>query len=142
MARKQKYSKKELKKLLFEFIEYKQAATFAELENRFGDEAKGSVSWCFGKANVCLWFNMSEKFYSALDDLFKVGKIYFSPTTKRAYRLDGIVPKAPIAKSYRKYEKKHWYPVVVKPVDFHELDLSSLKKVQRKKSKKQAKTKT
>jgi hypothetical protein len=85
--------------------------SFVELEQIVG--FSGDLAWGNDEYNIWSWFSMSEDACDALDNLLRDGYICLNPSEPLVYIIDGGIPRAPIAKSMRKYRNPHWLPVTV-----------------------------
>lgn len=99
---------------IYAYLE-KDAVSFAEIERKFG-----SGGWSFtieSLGEAWFWFNLTEKTYKALNELYSEKKILFYPSSRLVYLIDGIVPTYPMAKRGKYYKTTHWMPVVIYRTD-------------------------
>ena len=108
-----------LKQRLLEYIYFKRAVTFAELEAYFGDEFKGTKELGFPEFNIVVWPNVSERFAKTFMELEHEGLIskYIGPMSILGYFHDCKVLSLPIAKRQYKYKSLRWMPVLLNPTD-------------------------
>ncbi len=102
-----------MKDRILEYIRQNGDASFANLMDLLGDEAKGEMCWEIG-TNVILWFGMSEEMCTTLLQMKNDKLIEPVGCSPIIYLIDGHFPQAPIAKrpTLKGYKKEHWLPVL------------------------------
>lgn len=76
------------------------------------DGFAGGLSYGFPEKNIYFWFSCSQDAIDALNELMEEKKIDWQDTHPLTYYVDGVIPPAPVFKSYRAYKKPRWAPVV------------------------------
>jgi hypothetical protein len=101
---------------LIEFVERRGSVSFVEIEDYFGDQAKGDGIWGIG--NLVLWVNMSDKLVDALNDKQVREALIMKPAHWMVYAHDGRIPSLPLVKigdarrcATGKTKKRYWAPV-------------------------------
>lgn len=98
----------EFKEEIYNFLK-RGAVSFAEIQNKYGS---GEIAYGY-KDCTFYWFSLTEPTADAIHELYCEKRILFYPTTYLVYLADGMIPKAPIAKSSKDYKTDHWLPVVI-----------------------------
>jgi len=103
----------EMSNRILEYLGRNGDASFANLMNMFGEDAKGELALEI-LPNVFLWANMSRTLIDALAAVKHLLEI--KPTTVMVYFADGHNLSLPIANRIPKdgFSKPHWVPVVLK----------------------------
>ncbi|HSY32530.1 MAG TPA: hypothetical protein VLA42_11100 [Verrucomicrobiae bacterium] len=102
----------EMARKILDFVDGWQPATFYELIEHLGTEAKGDQAVEIPTyPNVWAWDGVSSKFIDALN-LIK-SKLCPNTTDPLVYLMDGGILNLPIAKKIAPYKTPHWLPVTL-----------------------------
>ena len=104
------------------YVENYDWVTFAELQHRYGTQAKGGHAIYLN--NIVLWVNLSEQLATAITSLLEEKSIHAHPASFLAYMVDGAYLTLPLAKHppKRGYKKDHWLPVCFRSGPFCNLN--------------------
>jgi len=98
------------------FIKRRNHVSMAEIENRFRGTT-GNYDWGTGILalnNIWFWVGMSERFCDVMSEIKKIAEIQPYPASPLVYLYDGLIPKYPVAKDFkRKYREPRWVPIVL-----------------------------
>jgi hypothetical protein len=111
----------EMSGIIIETVKKRPQATFVEIVNACGDEARGDRFLCFSnRPNLIYWADISEMFIDALEKVKHFFTIH--PSSLMVYLMDGGGLTLPIAtareineaaKSGNDLKKQVWVPVVL-----------------------------
>jgi hypothetical protein len=104
----------EMAKKVIAYVKVNGDASFVNMQNVIGDEARGDLAYCIGR-NIVLWAGMSNAFCDALGLLRANKLLELNPTIRLTYMIDGELLNLPIAKRPKPegYSKPHWIPCVL-----------------------------
>ncbi|MBV6341470.1 hypothetical protein [Candidatus Magnetobacterium casense] len=99
------------------FIKHRDYVSFAEIINRYGEQAKGEESILNNQYNIILWANMSSILADSILSLIKDGDIHKHPASLLTYLADGMLPTFPMVRRLPRiaYKSPRWLPVCFRP---------------------------
>ncbi|WP_347461074.1 hypothetical protein ABEF79_07115 [Acinetobacter sp. ANC 7454] len=101
-----------LKQQIFDYVKkMKGNVSFVELQKQF-PQIKGDFDYAQPEYNLLFWWNVTEEFITAINELILENKIYFKLCEPLVYIGDGVIIDHPIAKEFKRYESPRWYPMV------------------------------
>lgn len=108
--------KKEIKKIVLDYIKKNGSASYAELQWLFEQNSynyKGNLMSCSDVCeHVIFWADWNAEAYDMMTELMHDGMIHREPAHPLRYLLDGAAITIPIVKRSVQYKTDHWCPLV------------------------------
>ena len=115
-------NKEEIKKIVVDYINKNESASYAELQWLFekkGYDYKGKLLSCSDVCeHVVFWSGWNAEAFDLMTELLHEGVAYREPAHPLRYLMDGAALTLPKVQSAVQYKTDHWAPVVfVKGLD-------------------------